>query len=101
MQLALEAVPISELKAGPNKIIEKLAQQPMLLTQNGRSVAVLVSPEEWNRREKQLAERRFTETEIRAIALAYQRMAEPRDMIDGEELKAKMAERHGHVAHKV
>ena len=89
MQLALEAIPISALKAGPNKIIEKLAQQPLLLTQNGRSMAVLVSPEDWNRREKLLAERRFTEAEIRAIALAYQRMAEPRDMVDGEEQKQR------------
>lgn len=101
MQLALEAIPISDLKAGPNKIIEKIAKRPMLLTQNGRSVAVLVSPEEWNRREEQLAERRFTEVEMRALALAYKREAEGYESIDGEEHKARMAERYGHVADQV
>lgn len=101
MQLALEAVPISELKTGPNEVIRKIAQQPMLLTQNGRSVAVLVSPEDWNRREKQLAEHRFTEAHMKALALAYQRRAEGGDYVDGEDLKAMMAERYGHVANKV
>lgn len=100
MQLALEAIPISELKAGPNKIIEKLAQQPMLLTQNGRSVAVLVSPEDWNRREKQLAERRFTEAEFKALALAYQRRADDGGYVTIEEHKARMAEKYGHVANQ-
>ena len=93
MQLALEAVPITELKAGPNKLLEKIAQQPMLLTQNGRSVAVLVSPEDWNRREKQLAERRFTETEIRAIVKAYQKRAEGMEYETMDDLKARIAER--------
>ena len=101
MQLALEAIPISELKTGPNEVVRKIAQQPMLLTQNGRSIAVLVSPEDWNRREKLLAERRFTEVEIRAIAKTYQKMAGERDMVDGEELKAMMAERYVHVANKI
>ena len=93
MQLALEAVPITELKAGPNKLLEKIAQQPMLLTQNGRSVAVLVSPEDWNRREKQLAERRFTEAEIRAIVKAYQKRADGMEYETMDDLKVRIAER--------
>lgn len=101
MQLALEAIPISELKTGPNKVIQKLAQRPMLLTQNGRSVAVLVSPEEWNRREELLAERQFTEVAMRALAKAYQKMTSEMDTVDGEELKAMMAEKYGRVANKI
>lgn len=93
MQLALEAVPISALKAGPNKLIEKIAQQPMLLTQNGRSVAVLVSPEDWNRRERLLAERRFTEAHMKALVLAYQKLAAGMEYETIDELKARIAER--------
>ena len=93
MQLALEAVPISDLKTGPNEVVKKIAQRPMLLTQNGRSIAVLVSPEDWNRREEQLAERRFTEAEMKALALAYQYEREGYETETMEELKARMAER--------
>lgn len=98
MQLALEAVPISDLKTGPNEVIKKIAQRPMLLTQNGRSIAVLVSPEDWNRREAQLAERRFTEVEIRAIAAAYRKEAEDSPTLTLAEHKARMAERYGNGA---
>lgn len=101
MQLQLDTIPLSELISNTNKVIQKIAQRPMLLTQNGRSVAVLVSPEEWNRREERLAERRFTEVEMRALAKAYQKMAGELDTVDGEELKAMMAKRYGHVANKV
>lgn len=55
MQLALEAVPITELKTGPSKLIEKLAKKPLMLTQKGKSIAVMVSPEDWNAREERLA----------------------------------------------
>ena len=93
MQLALEAIPISELKAGPNKVLEKIAERPMLLTQNGRSVAVLVSPESWNQREEQLAERRFTEAEMQAVALAYKKRAKGIEYETMDDLKARIVER--------
>ena len=93
MQLALEAIPISELKAGPNKVLEKIAERPMLLTQNGRSVAVLVSPESCNQREEQLAERRFTEAEMQALALAYKKRAKGIEYETMDDLKARIAER--------
>lgn len=101
MQLALESIPISDLKTGPNEVVKKIAQRPMMLTQNGRSIAVLVSPEDWNRREEQLAERRFTEAEVRAIAEAYRKEAEDSPTVTLEGHKARMAERHGHVADQV
>lgn len=93
MQLALEAVPISELKTGPNQVVEKIAQQPLMLTQHGRSVAVMVSPQQWNDLVTQLSQRRFTEAEIRAIAKAYQKRAEGMEYETMEDLKARIAER--------
>ena len=100
MQLALEAVPISELKTGPNQVVEKIAQKPLMLTQHGRSVAVMVSPQQWNELVTQLSQRRFTEAEMKALALAYQRRAEGGDYITMEEHKARMAERYGHAANQ-
>ncbi|MFN8489103.1 MAG: type II toxin-antitoxin system Phd/YefM family antitoxin [Caldilineaceae bacterium] len=100
MQVALEAVPITELKTGPNQIIEKIAEQPLMLTQHGRSVAVLVSPEQWNAIAKQLAERRFSRVEVEAIIEAYRKAAENRPTISMEEHKARMAARYEHIADK-
>lgn len=99
MYLALEAVPISALKTGPNQVVEKIAQQPLLLTQHGRSVAVMVSPQQWNDLITQLSQRRFTEAEIRAIAKAYQKRAEGMEYETMEDLKARIAE-HDRVAGK-
>ena len=101
MQLALEAIPITSFKTGPNEVVDKIAQQPLMLTQHGRSVAVVVSPEQWNSMVMQLSERRFTETEMKALAKAYQLEREGYETVDGEDLKAMMAERYGHVADKV
>ncbi len=72
-----------------------------MLIQNGRSIAVLVSPEDWNRREEQLAERRFTEVEIRAIAEAYRKEAEDSPTVTLADHKARMAERYSHITDQV
>ncbi|MEA3337139.1 MAG: type II toxin-antitoxin system prevent-host-death family antitoxin [Chloroflexota bacterium] len=44
-----ELVPISDMRQRQNDILASLSGQPIVLTQHGRSAAVLVSPEEWNR----------------------------------------------------
>jgi prevent-host-death family protein len=43
-----ELVPLSALRARQGEVLAKLRQGPLVLTQHGRAVAVLVSPEEWN-----------------------------------------------------
>lgn len=43
-----ELVPISELRLRQGEILERLSESPVILTQHGRAVAVLVSPEQWN-----------------------------------------------------
>lgn len=101
MQLALEAVPITSFKNGPTEVVEKIAERPLLLTQHGRSVAVVVHPDQWNEMVTQLSERRFSEAEMRALAKAYRKRAEGMETITGEALKAQLAERYGHVADKV
>lgn len=101
MHLALDAVPITSFKNGPTEVVEKIAKRPLLLTQHGRSVAVVVHPDQWNEMVTQLSERRFSEAEIKAITKAYQKRAEGMETITGEQLKAKLAERYGDVADKV
>lgn len=101
MQTVLEAIPITEFKTGPNQIIEKVAQQPLLLTQHGRSVAVIVSPQEWNKIAAQLAERKFSQAEVEAIIEAYRQRDDEENTTTLAEHKARMAERYGHVANQI
>lgn len=93
MQVALEAVPITSFKNEPTEVVAKIARQPLLLTQHGRSVAVVVNPQQWNDMVEQLSERRFTEAQMKALALAYQYEREGYETETMEDLKARIAER--------
>lgn len=44
-----EVVPISELRLRQNDLLEKVSAKPIVLTQHGRAVAVLLGPEPYNR----------------------------------------------------
>ena len=48
MQIIPEIVPISRLRTRQNELLDGLSEAPVVLTQHGRAVAVLVSPEQWN-----------------------------------------------------
>jgi PHD/YefM family antitoxin component YafN of YafNO toxin-antitoxin module len=48
MQSVPELMPISRLRQTQNKVLGKLPESPVVLTQHGRAVAVLVDPEMWN-----------------------------------------------------
>ena len=43
-----ELVPISSLRHQQNQILDKIADQPVILTQHGRARAVLIDPDQWN-----------------------------------------------------
>jgi len=43
-----ELAPISSLRHQQNQILDKISDQPVILTQYGRAKAVLVHPEQWN-----------------------------------------------------
>jgi len=50
-----EIMPISDLRLHQSEVLEKLpAGQPVILTQYGRAVAVMVGPDLWNRLLEQL-----------------------------------------------
>jgi len=44
-----DVVPISELRLRQNDLLKKVSAKPILLTQHGRAVAVLLGPEPYNR----------------------------------------------------
>ena len=52
MNTVLPTVPISDLRFHQSAMISQLSAAPLVLTRQGRAVAVLVAPEQWN----QLAE---------------------------------------------
>ena len=43
-----EILPISELRQQQDKVLTKLAEGPVVLTQHGRAAVVMLSPQEWN-----------------------------------------------------
>lgn len=49
-----DVVPISELRSRQQELLEKVSEQPILLTRYGREVAVLLGPELYNRMLEQL-----------------------------------------------
>jgi len=48
MQSVPDLMPISSLRQTQNKVLGKLPESPVVLTQHGRAVAVLVDPDMWN-----------------------------------------------------
>lgn len=59
-------IPISDLRARQNEILEELSQGPVILTQHGRAAAVLISPERWNRLIEELDDLKATVAAVKA-----------------------------------
>jgi len=51
MQVSEDILPIGEFKAQVSRVLRKLreAQRPIVITQNGKPAAVLITPEEFDR----------------------------------------------------
>lgn len=51
MQVSEDILPIGEFKAQVSRVLRKLheAQRPIVITQNGKPTAVLITPEEFDR----------------------------------------------------
>jgi prevent-host-death family protein len=44
-----EIVPISDLRARQTEILKQIQAGPIVLTQHGKAVSVMIDPEQWNR----------------------------------------------------
>ena len=67
LQLSEDIVPIGEFKTHAARVLRRLreAQRPVVITQNGKPAAVLITPEEFDR----LSEReRFVEAVTQGLA---------------------------------
>lgn len=49
MNLLPEIIPISELRLRQNELLHSLSEKPVVLTQHGRAVAVLLQPDYYDR----------------------------------------------------
>lgn len=56
MELILQTDTISGLKNNQAAVLSKMRKRPVLLLQNSKPLAVLVSPDEWNRTALRLRE---------------------------------------------
>ncbi len=88
MDLIPQTEPISNLKSNQSAVFAKVKQRPVLLLQNSRPLAVLVTPEEWNR-----AVLRIRELEL--LLLHHKRLLEmqtdPAQAVTHEELEEQLA----------
>ena len=56
MEVLPEIIPISQLRQRQSDVLRKLPDGPVVLTQHGRAMAVMVSPDQWNHLAESLAE---------------------------------------------
>lgn len=63
-----DVVPISELRTRQNELLEQASEKPILLTQHGKEVAVLLGPEPYNRLLEQLDDLRLAFDAVEARA---------------------------------
>jgi prevent-host-death family protein len=89
LQLTEDILPIGEFKAQASRVLRQLrsSQRPVVITQNGRPAAVLITPEEFDRiREHE----RFMSAVREGLA-----DAEAGRLVDDEELDSYFDERFG------
>jgi len=93
MHAALPVIPISELRYHPRRVLEQVKEQPVILAQRSKGVAVLMDLETYNRLVSRLEELLDLRDEL-VIALYRARQGEWR-LVDGEQLLALYQEREG------
>ena len=75
MQTIPDIVPLVEMQSQANEMLQRLQRGPVVLTQNDRATAVLVSPDAWNDLLAELEELRDTLDALRAYEV-YQQQPE-------------------------
>jgi len=87
MMAVPELVPISKLRQTQNEILARLSRSPVVLTQHGEAVAVLVDPEMWN----QLLEDLETwQDSFDALEVKYRILNGEEEVVDWEEIEAEV-----------
>ena len=56
MEVLPKIIPISQLRQRQSDVLKNLPDGPVVLTQHGRAMAVMVSPDQWNHIDESLAE---------------------------------------------
>jgi prevent-host-death family protein len=91
MQLAEDILPLGEFKTHASQVLRKLqnSQRPVVITQNGRPAAVLITPEEFDRMREH---ERFLSAVREGLA-----DAEAGRMIDDDELERELDQEFGRL----
>jgi prevent-host-death family protein len=88
-----DVIPISELRLQQNKLLRSLSDKPVLLTQHGRAVAVLLRPDFYNRLVEQIED-----LQLALDAIEARHDTEP--LIDFEEYLVQRGENVSSSAHR-
>jgi len=80
-------VPISKLRQRQNEILAKLSESPVVLTQHGEAVAVLVGPEMWN---QLLEELETWQDSFDAVEAKYRILTGEEEVIGWEEAEVEL-----------
>ena len=85
MQRVPELMPISKLRQTQNELLSRLPESPVVLTQHGRAVAVLIDPEMWN---DLLEELETWQDSFAALEAKYQVALGEQEVLDWDETRA-------------
>jgi prevent-host-death family protein len=96
VQVAKDIVPLAEFKAQSASWLDRVRDsgQPVIITQNGKPAAVMISPEEFDRIQHQNIE--FVRSEIRAgeAAIAAGRIYTTDEVKKHQEARRKVRKNH-------
>jgi PHD/YefM family antitoxin component YafN of YafNO toxin-antitoxin module len=86
MSIILPTLPITDLRTKQPDVLNQLQQSPVVLTHRGHGAAVLVSPEQWNKQQRELQR-------LRLVLEAMQIKARGEPTVALAELKQRIAEK--------
>lgn len=87
MNAVPKLIPISKLRQTQSEVLEKLPEGPVVLTQRGEAIAVLVEPEQWNRLIEELE---IWQDSFDAMEARYRIATGEEEVIDWSDVEAEL-----------
>ena len=78
-------IPISKLRQTQSEVLEKLCDGPVVLTQHGKAIAIMVDPEQWN---QLIEELEIWQDSFDALEAKYRIAIGEDEVIDWSEVEA-------------
>ncbi len=96
MNAVLPTIPISDLRFHQSAVVDQLSIAPVVLTRQGRAVAVLVAPTQWNQLSEEMDDL------LDALAVMQSRLDRSlgqEELLDWDVVKAELIEATPDVVH--